>query len=176
MTKKELLEFIDSWENFVFVLAELHNDPACFDLLMEIALYDQGKNSWRAAWLADRVNEKQPHLIIPYLEKLVQQLKTEKQHGKKRHFLKLISQNEIEEKNFGFLFEYCLTVLTSSKEPPANRVHAMQILYNLSEYEKDLKPEVLALIEHEMEYHSTPGILSRGKKLASKLEQQIHSR
>jgi hypothetical protein len=49
----------------------------------------------------------------------------------------------------------------------------MQILYNISEIETDLKAELLAVVEHEMEYHSTAGILSRGSKLANKLRNQI---
>jgi len=172
MTRKELLEFIDSWENFVFVFREISSNPEYFNMLMDIALYDKGKNSWRAAWIADKIQENDPQLILPFIDRMINQLKIEEHHGKKRHFLKLISINPVDEKHFGFLFDFCMNVLTSAKEPPANRVHSMQILYNLTEHEADLKPEILAVIEHEMEYHSTPGILSRGSKLVRKLKQQ----
>jgi len=49
----------------------------------------------------------------------------------------------------------------------------MQVLYNISEKEPELKPEILALIENEMENHFSAGILSRGGKLADKLRKQI---
>jgi hypothetical protein len=65
-----------------------------------------------------------------------------------------------------------MKTLTSAKEPLAVRVHAMQILYNISEKEPDLKPEILAIFEHVMENHSSPGIISRGKKLVQKLRKQ----
>ncbi|MCF6332211.1 MAG: hypothetical protein L3J11_02920 [Draconibacterium sp.] len=81
--------------------------------------------------------------------------------------------NEIPENQFCFLVDYCLNALTSAKEPPAVRVHAIQILYNISEIETGLKPEILAVIKHEMEYHSTAGIISCGSKLAKKLRNQI---
>ena len=123
--------------------------------------------------MLDKIHDITPELLHPFLEKLTQQLKEEKSSSKKRHFLKLISMNPIAEKNQGFLVDYCLTALTSAKEPPAVRVHAMQILYNISEKEPDLKSELLAVIQHEMEFHSTAGIISRGSKLAKKLQQWI---
>ena len=67
-----------------------------------------------------------------------------------------------------------MNTFTSAKEPIANRVHAMQILYNISDEEPELKPELLEIIQHEIEYHPTPGIRSRGTKLAKKLQKQIN--
>jgi hypothetical protein len=49
----------------------------------------------------------------------------------------------------------------------------MQILFNISETEVGLKPEVLAIIELEMENHPSAGIVSRGRKLTKKLIKQI---
>lgn len=173
MTKQELLKLIDSWENITFWLPQISQHPEFYDLLMDIALNDTSKNSWRAAWMIDKINESFPKLIIPYIPQIIGQLKKEESTSKKRHFLKQISLNTIPKTNYGFLVDYCLTALSSAKEPPAVRVHAMQILYNISEDEPDLKPELLAVIQHEIEYHSTAGIISRGLKLAKKLQKQI---
>lgn len=173
MTKEELAELLNSWENIDLVIKELSNKPEYFALLMSITLLDTKQGSWRAAYLADKIHDDFPELLIPYLPEIIKKLETEKNESKKRHYLKLISMNNIEPKYFGFLFDYCLNVFTSSKEAIAVRVHAMQILYNISEKEKDLKPEILAIIEHELEFHSTAGIKSRGSKLLKKLRQQI---
>lgn len=173
MTKIELIELLDSWENLEITIREIIENPEYFGLLMSIALYNKEQKSWRAAYLADKIHDDFPELLQPFLPEIIAQLKIEKNLSKKRHFLKLISMNEIDKNHFGFLVDFCLQALTSAKEPPAVRVHAMQILYNISELETDLKPEVLAVIEHEMEYHSTAGILSRGSKLAKKLRTQI---
>ena len=48
----------------------------------------------------------------------------------------------------------------------------MQILFNISEREPELKHELIQLIEHEIEYHSSAGIKSRGSKLLRKLYRQ----
>lgn len=173
MNKKELLEILESWENLAFIIQEIGNHPEYFSELIEIALYNSEPKTWRAAYLVDKIHDKYPELILPFLEPIIQKLETENNTSKKRHFLKLISMNEIPEQHFGFLVDFCLKALTSDKEPPAVRVHAMQILYNISEIEPDLKPEILAIIEHEIEFHSTAGIISRGTKLAKKLHIQI---
>ena len=173
MTKNDLLEVIDSWENLELAIQEIGNNAEQLPVLMNLALYSSEPKSWRAAWMADKIHDQYPHLIIPWLDQMIPALKNNLQSGKKRHFLKLISQNKIDKKHYLFLMDYCLEAFTSGKEPVAVRVHAMQILFNLSENEPDFKPELLAIIEHEMELHPSAGIHSRGKKLAKELNTQI---
>jgi hypothetical protein len=173
MTREDLIELLDSWDNLDFTINEISKNPPYFNLLMSVALYNTEQKSWRAAYLSDKIHDDFPELLRPFLPEIIAQLKHEKNTSKKRHFLKLISMNDINREYYGFLVDYCLKALSSSKEPPAVRVHAMQILYNISETETDLKAELLAVIEHEMEYHSTAGILSRGSKLSKKLQKQI---
>ena len=176
MTKQELWEILDSWENFAFTINEIGKNPECFKLLIEIALHNNDPKSWRAAYMVDKIHDDSPDLLLPFLEELILKLQTEKNSSKKRHFLKLISMNKIPQNHFSFLVDYCLNALSSAKEPPAVRVHAMQILFNISDKEPGLKPEILAVIEHEMEFHATPGIISRGSKLAKKLNGQIQNK
>jgi len=173
MTKEELIEILDSWENLEITVKEIINNPAYFRLLLDIALYNKNQRSWRAAYLIDKIHDSHPELVLPFFDEMVLQLKKEKSSSKKRHFLKLISMNTIAEIHQGFLVDYCIIALKSGKEPPAVRVHAMQILFNISENEPELKSEILAVIEHEMKYHSTAGIISRGSKLAGRLRKQI---
>lgn len=173
MTESELLKILDSWDNIEITTLEISRNPDYFQVLISLALYSKKQRSWRAAYIVDKIHDISPELLQPFLGKMIIQLKEEKSSSKKRHFLKLISMNPIAEKHQGFLVDYCLNVLSSAKEPPAVRVHAMQILFNISENEPDLKPEILAVIEHEMKFHSTAGIISRGSKLAKKLRKQI---
>lgn len=174
--KEDLIELIDSWENLDFLVREISINPELFSELMEIALYNPAQKTWRAAYLAEKIHDEYPELLLPYLGKMIQQLKVEENSSKKRHFLKLLSMNQIPEKQYSFLMDYCLNTFDSDKEPPAVRVHAMQILFNISEEEPELKPEILAIIEHETEYHATAGIRARGLKLAEKLHRQINKK
>jgi len=173
MEKDDLIEWIDSWKNLAFVIHKIGNHPELFSVLMDVAIHNHEPKSWRAAYLADKIHDDFPELILPFIESMIAQLERENNSSKKRHFLKLLSMNEIPVEHYGFLVDLCIGMLTSAKEPPAVRVHAMQILYNISETEPELKPEILAIIEHEMEYHATAGILSRGSKISNKLRRQI---
>jgi len=172
MKKQEILELIESWENLALFINEAGKTPENFDMLMDIALNSTDKKSWRAAWLADKIHDEYPLLILPYIETLILKLHTLEDQGKRRHFLKLLSMNELPEKYYGFLVDYCFTVL-SSEEPASVRVHAMQVLYNISEKEPGLKPELALAIEQEIEYRPTPGIISRGKRLLKKLRKEV---
>ena len=174
MTKQELSELIDNWINIEWLQQEIIQNKELYELLIKLALYGTESKSWRAAYVLDKINDIQPDLLTPHIEPMLNQLKGESNSSKKRHFLKLLSQIEIPDDYTGFLFDYCLENITSAKEPPAVRVHAMQNLFNLSQAYPDLRREVLSVIEHEMEYHATAGIKSRGKKLAEKLRKQLN--
>ncbi len=175
MTEKELYDLLDSWENIEYVTRQLSGNKRDFAVLMNLALHNGRQRSWRAAYLADKIHDDYPELLRPYLPEIVHQLLHEKNASKCRHWLKLISMNEIDKENRGLLFDYCYKAFSSAKEAVAVRVHAMQILYNISEYEPELKPELVQIMEHEMLYHSSAGICSRGKKLLQKLYRQIEN-
>lgn len=174
MTKEELHDFFTSWENHELVIKEALNNSEYLSLLLDIALNNTQSKSWRAAWIVDKINDIKPELVEPYLKDIIVQLKKEASSSKQRHFLKLISLHKIPSGYHSFLLEYCIKCFTSAAEPIAVRVYALQVLYNISEEEPELKPELLSIIQHEIELHSSAGIKSRGRKLAKKLQFEIN--
>jgi hypothetical protein len=174
MTKEELLGFLDSWDNMTLLFNDREQAKHHFPMLMKIALTGTDRLSWRASWAADKINEMIPGIAADWIDKLVEALPHLDHHGKKRQFLKLISLYPIPEQSESFLFNYCLDKLTSSGEDISVRVYSMQILYNISEIETGLKEELLQIVEQEMEYRSTPGIRTRGKKLVTRLRKEIN--
>lgn len=173
MDKKKLLELLENWENMELILQHREMMLACFPLLMEIALYDRSRFSWRAAWAADKIHEKNPGIASTWVGRMAEALPGLKHHGKKRQFLKLISLSPLQEEQESFLLDFCIEKLCSSKETIAVKAYSMQILYNISEKEPDFKPELLDIIEQEMEIRPDPGIVAKGKKLAAKLRSEI---
>ncbi len=174
MTKEELHDLINSWENHELIINEALNNSQCLHLLLEIALYSNRPKSWRAAWIVDKINDNNPELIEPYISRMIIQLKKETGSSKKRQFLKLISLHKMPPEHHSFLLEYCIKCFTSAGEPIAVRVYALQVLYNISEKEPELKSELFSIIQHEIELHSSAGIKSRGIKLAKKLQIEIN--
>ena len=170
MTEQQMMELIDSWENLDFLMQAIMHNPEDLSVLTEIAFNGTHPKSWRAVWLMDKIHEKEPLLIRELIPQMIEQLKTEKSGGKKRHLLKLISLNSVQHDKLGFLTDYCITAFTSSKEPIAVRVHAMQILHNIALIEPDLKPEIRTILELEIENHPSAGLVSRGRKLLKSLK------
>lgn len=169
MTENELYTLIQSWESIALVVQHISDFPENLDRLMSIAMNDQLDKSWRAMYLAEMIHEKHSKLITPYLPSMTNFVLTTQNASKKRHLLKLISLHDIPEERMADLLNFCIEVFTNAAEPVAVRVHAMQILYNISLAEPDFSGELIDLIENEIEYHGSAGISSRGRKLLKKL-------
>ncbi len=170
MEKEEVIEMLNSWENMEFYIQHLSLHPKKLTNLFDVVFDDSDPIHWRAAYLADKIADKNPELIEPFIPKMIEALGTTSNTSKMRHYLKLISQYPIPHESIDFLFNYSLETFTNASYPVAVRVHGMQILFEISEIETDLKPELIHIIENEIEIHPTPGIKSRGKKLIQKLQ------
>ncbi len=171
MTENELFDLLQSGENIPLITSHLTIHPEGIETLMNIALTDGPNSTWRAAWIADKIHELHSDLIAPYLPVVINFVLKTANTGKKRHLLKLISLHDIPEDQIVLLMNYCGKVFSNAAEPVAVRVHAMQILFNIAQKEPDFKGELIDWIEHEIEYHGSAGIASRGRKLLKKLYQ-----
>lgn len=169
IAENELSTLIQSWENLAVMMQHISEFPQHLEVLMQLAFDDRDQRNWRAAWMVDRIHEKHPELVIPYLPAMTDFLFTTQQAGKKRHLLKLISLHPVPEDRMVTLLNYCIEIFTDAGEPVAVRVHAMQVLYNIAEQEPGFGGELIELIENEIELHGSAGIRSRGGKLLKKL-------
>jgi|GEM_PF-213087 len=172
VTENELCEIIGSWENLLLACNYISDHPEYFGLLMKVALNDSTERSWRASWLVNKIQEKQPGLFEPYIDQVIDFIQQTSDNSKKREFLRLLSLYPVPEEKEAAMLDYCVRQLTSAGEPVSVRVHAMQILFNISEKEPDFKPELIHLIEHETGFHPSAGICSRGNRLLHKLYKQ----
>lgn len=171
MTEDELQSIFSSLGNLTYVGQYFSSHPELLEDLLNISQDDSQAKSWRAAWMIDKIQEKHPDLIAPYFTRIAQLAMTTQNNGKRRHFLKIISLCAIPDEYTGTLLNYSIELFTDPGLPVAVRVHAMQVLYNIAEKEPDFTGELMQLIEHEIEYHGSAGISSRGRKLIKKLKE-----
>lgn len=169
MTREELTVLLSSWENLWVVKNNRVDLTPDLPMLMEIALEGRDHESWRAAWVADKLTSRKPDLISPYLGKLVESLPTLAHTGKKRQFLRMISCCPVDPEVAGSLFDHSQQLLFDPREPVAVKAYAMQILFNISEDQQELKPEVAETIGQVMEMYPEPGIQAKCKKLIHRL-------
>jgi hypothetical protein len=175
MTENEVRTLIQSWENLAIMVRYIADYPEYLDLIVSKAMDDSQPENWRAAWMVDKIHEKHPELVIPYLPVMSDFLLTTQNAGKKRHLLKLISLHEIPNEKIAVLLNFGYQTFTNASEPVAVRVHAMQILYNIALKEPEFAGELIELIEHEIEFHGSAGLTSRGRKLLKKLYKMANS-
>jgi len=140
-----------------------------FDELLHLTLHAKDPLAWRACWILDGSDEQQPGLARPCLVKIIKALPALKSKGSLRSLLRMLCRHDIPEESQGLLIDLCFKYLTSELYPVAVKVHAMQIIYNHVLLYPELKDELVAVLEDQMDNNSV-GFMSRGRRLIKQLE------
>lgn len=124
----------------------------------------------RVAWVINGVAEKHPELVIPHLETLVRRLgQKPAPDAVKRNIIRILSFVPLPEKIHDEAVHTCFEYLSAPHEPIAVRAFAMSVLHRLSQIYPEIKTELRALLELELEKIPSPGIKSRAQKILSQL-------
>lgn len=161
---KELLEAEHSKVQTMRVVNYIGHDRDKFEALMQLFFSDDWCLNQRSSWPIPFIVEKSPELIYPYLEKLLNNLENPSHNAVVRNTIKLFQDIDIPDKFQGHVVNVCTDLLTDPKEPVANRVFSMTVIYNISKKWPDLQNELRILIESQMENESA-GFKSRGRKI-----------
>lgn len=172
---RDLLLIETSRRNTDLVADIVVKRPELFAELMELYLANEEPVSRRAAWVMDIATEHSPELVLPYLDRIVENLDRFLHDGLKRESLKVLSRSPLPEKESGTLMNLCFEWLVAPKESVAVKMYAMEILYRMSESEPALKRELADSIEWRMQ-EETPGFRSKGRKLLVLLNRELQNR
>lgn len=147
-------------------------DVERFDVLMSLFLDINYRITQRAAWVLSHCIDDQPNLILPYVEKIVLNLKDETPVAVVRNTVRVLQMVEIPEEHWGITADACFHLLASNSQPVAVKVFSMTVLANICLKVPELKHELKILIEDQMPYGSA-GFKSRGKKVLKLLEKLV---
>jgi len=161
-----------SLQNTKFTASYIGNDEEKFAALIQLIETGNNRTAGRAAWVMEKLVADYPYLLTPYIFRLIKILPKAQNDALKRHILKQLTQYALPDKQLGFLYEYCMQLVLSKHERVAGKVHAMQLMYIISEKEPDLKPELLDVLLSQYQ-HGSPGFKNRASKLVRKLEKEI---
>ncbi len=146
------------------------NDNIRFAELMELFFHGEYRINQRAAAVMNKVAERKPRMIEPYLAPLVENLqKPELGDAIKRNTVRLFQFIKIPKDLYGPLANVCFQYLASHDEAIAIKVFSMRVLEIISEDIPEFRNELKILIEDQLPYGST-GFKSRGKKILKRLE------
>ena len=169
MNIREQLLVEHSKANALFISNYIGDDQGKFQELVELFLGDEYRITQRAGHSLAHVFDNHPHLVDPFLPKLIRNLDNEVNDAVKRNTLRILQDKVIPDNEEGILVNHCFDYLVSNKEPVAIKVFAMTVLGNICHKFPDLKNELKIIIEELMET-GTPGIISRGKKVLKTIE------
>lgn len=146
------------------------NDPARFDELMQLFLYDEYRVVQRAAWVLSKCTDRYPELILPYLPKLLHKMQEPGTHeAVRRNGLRVLQNIQIPKTSQEGFIDFCFSILEGKEAAHATKVFAMQVAANLCQDHPELKESLRLQIEFMLEEMPPPSILSRGKAILSKL-------
>lgn len=143
-------------------------DANLFNQLYKFIFSEEQKLAWRSCWILDTASEAYPDLFADKLPDLIKGLSTTKNSSLKRHFTRILSRYQIPEEHLGMVVNLSFDLLKPS-EPPAVRVNALQILFNIALQLPDLKGELIAVLEQLISEGGSAGFMNRSARILKTL-------
>lgn len=172
MNIREFLKIDSSRLNADILVEKIEEDPEVFETVWQIMLEDSYPLSMRASRVIWLFAKKHPYFLEPRISELISVLPGIKTESVWRNMLNMFTLLPIPAEYTGYLFDLCYGLVESPGTSIAVRAYAMNILYQISNKEPGLKPELITLFESQMEYASA-GIYARSKILLKKLYKDI---
>jgi hypothetical protein len=124
--------------------------------LIKLAFADKYPISLRAANTVEIIDSQQPFLIQPYYSKMINTLTGFKVDGVKRCFLKIFTRHTDldNEKLLCALINSCFAFIASHEETVAVKAYSLEILYQISNKEPELKNELIFAILDQSDKNS----------------------
>lgn len=136
-----------------------------FAELMKVFFAGEYRTTQRAAWTLNYCATRNPSLVYPYLERLVDLLARKDVHNAvRRNIVRLLQFIEIPERLYGKVYSLCIDLVDDTTEPVAVRVFAMTVAANIAKKEPDLLGELKLIVEKHLP-HTTAGFRSRARRV-----------
>lgn len=158
-----------SKENSEHVAAWVGNDAERMKELIDHFLHDEYRVVQRLAQVVGKIGDHHPELIQQHLDTLVQRMQEDGLPvAVKRNVVRVLQYVEIPEHLQGAVMNTCFDMLADPNETVAVRVFSMTVLDNLSKNYPEIRQELIAIIEDQLEQGCSAGFRSRAKKILNK--------
>lgn len=154
------------------VIDYIDDDPEKFSALMALFFSEDWLINQRAAWPIPDIAKNYPQLIEPYIPKLIRNLEKPCHNAVVRNTVRLFENIDVPEDLQGVFYDICYKLMTNIKEPVANKIFAMTVMYKIGEPYPELLSELKTIIETQMPYEK-PGFKSRGRKTLVRIEKKL---
>jgi 8-oxo-dGTP diphosphatase len=139
--------------------------------LLEYSFSEDRKLAFRASWTLSKVYDKDPGIIYPFIDTLVENLDKLDNESVQRSFLRIISLSDtgkIGLRQHGIMAEHAFKMLRSGTSAIAIKAYSMEIIYKLALIYPELANELTATI-NILKGEGSAGIVARGQIILKKL-------
>ena len=142
------------------------NDEKRFAQLIDLFLNDEYLVVQRASWIVNLVNDTYPGVVLPYLSEIVNRMAEPGVHvAVRRNVVRMLQYIEIPEGLQGQVMNACFEMLADPKETIGVRCFSMTVLDNLSRTYPEMRQELTAIIEGQLEQEASAGFKARARKI-----------
>lgn len=168
----EVIEIHPGVENAKQLAKMARSEPKYLEQLWEYTHHKKARISRISAWAMEHCFLENQELVKPYIPDMIKRLPEVPTDSLRRHFMKIIFMGGFTTDDYGILADMSFRWLMDAERPTAVKMYSMQILYEISRDEPDLKPELIATIE-DLLPKATPGLKNCGGKVLKKLYQEV---
>lgn len=161
---RDLLE-VHSKDQAMKITVYIGDDEERFAELVRVFFAGDYRTMQCAAWPISHCVERNPSLVYPYLERLVDLLDRKDVHNAvRRNVARLLQFVEIPEDLRGKAYALCVDRVDDADEPVAVRVFALTVAARIAESEPDLMNELKLIVKKHLS-HTTAAFHSRARRI-----------
>lgn len=165
MDIRQAILAVHSKDQAMKITGYIGDDPERFAELVGIFFAGDYRTMQCAAWPINHCVERNPELVYPYLERLVDMLARKDVHNAvRRNVARLLQYVEIPEELQGKVYSLCVDLVDDTEEPVAVRVFALTVAARIAEFEPDLLGELKLIVKKHLP-HATAAFHSRARRI-----------
>lgn len=166
MNIRTLLQKDNSKANIAAITQWVGTSAERMQQLVDIFLNDEYRVVQVAAHAIGQVGEEHPELLLTHIDRFVERLQEDALPiAVKRNIVRALQYIDIPEHLHGDVMNTCFNFLADPNEAIAVRVFSMTVLDNLSKSYPEIRQELVAIIEDQLEQGCTPAFRARARKV-----------
>ena len=139
------------------MIAFMHDHPDTFGELVDLAVADEGKLSWRAVWLLWSCMEANDPRILPFIPRFLELLPGGNE-SYQRDALMVLQRMERTEEQDGILYDICTRIWVKVNSIPSVRYNALRCMVSIARTFPELAAETISLAEPKYVNTLSPGV------------------
>ena len=126
------------------LISHMESHPENFDELINLAISDKHRYSWRAAWLLWGCMSSNDRRVRKYIKRIIDELPTKKD-SQQRELLIVLHRMELSDNHQGRVFDICTKIWQKTSNTPSLRYSAFKLMAKIAKRHPGLSGETINL-------------------------------